>query len=150
MPVKNYYAILGVPQNAAPQEIRRAYRKLVFRYHPDHNRSGAAGAERFREIKEAWEVLSDPIKRRHHDATLRSIHVYAPSYEFGKYSSPHKPQVDIKFERPVPEKPEPVWPRVLKLVLFAIIAFVLTWLIMSPPQSLKEWKAGDKNHNKAR
>ena len=140
MPVKNYYTILGVPQNATPLEIRRAYRKLVFRYHPDHNKGGVAGAERFREIKEAWETLSDPVKRRYHDATLRSLHVYAPSYEFGKYSSPQKPGMDINFEPPKePEKPEPVWPRVFKLVLFAIIAFVLTWLIMSPPQWFKIW-----------
>jgi curved DNA-binding protein CbpA len=141
MPVKNYYSILGVAQNATPPEIRRAYRKLVFRYHPDHNRGGIAGEERFREIKEAWEVLSDPIKRRHHDATLRSFHVYAPSYDFGKYTSPQRPDTNAKPE-PIPTpiiKEDPLWLRVMKPVIFALIAFLLTWLIMDPPAWMKEW-----------
>ncbi len=63
MPTKrDYYEVLGIPRNATDEEIKRAFRKLAFKYHPDHNRDDNAG-ERFKEVNEAFEVLSDPDKR---------------------------------------------------------------------------------------
>ena len=64
---KDYYAILGVSQSATDQDIRRGYRQLARTYHPDVN-SGPNAAEKFTEIQEAYETLSDPLKRReyHH------------------------------------------------------------------------------------
>ena len=65
--MKDYYRILGVPENATEQEIKLAYRKLAKRYHPDVN-AGAKGAEeRFKEIVEAYDTLSDFSKRRTYD-----------------------------------------------------------------------------------
>jgi curved DNA-binding protein CbpA len=130
-----------VPQNATPVEIRTAYRKLVFRYHPDQNRGGTSGEERFREIKEAWEVLRDPVKRRYHDATLRSIHVYAPSYEFGKFTSPQKPPQAPRPEPiPVPvQEEDSQWVRIITPLIFALVAVLLTWLMVRPPQWLQDW-----------
>lgn len=67
MPGKDYYAILGVSRNATENEIKQAYRRLARKYHPDVN-PGDKGAEaKFKEINEAYEVLSDPEKRRKYD-----------------------------------------------------------------------------------
>ena len=57
---KDYYKILGVSKEASEQEIKKAYRKLAIVYHPDKNRDGEAGDEKFKEIGEAYETLIDP------------------------------------------------------------------------------------------
>jgi curved DNA-binding protein len=64
---KDYYEILGVPRNASAEEIRRAFRKLAREYHPDVARDKRQAEEKFKEINEAHEVLSDPDKRRQYD-----------------------------------------------------------------------------------
>ena len=61
--VANYYQVLGIPKSARPEEIRRAYRVLALRYHPDKNKDADA-EERFKEITEAYEVLNDKEKRQ--------------------------------------------------------------------------------------
>lgn len=66
MQKKDYYQILGVPRNASPEEIRRAYRKLVMKYHPDRNPDPQA-TEKMKEINEAFAILSDPAKREKYD-----------------------------------------------------------------------------------
>jgi curved DNA-binding protein len=63
---KDYYEVLGVPRDADQDEIRRAYRKLARQYHPDLNRESEA-EEQFKELGEAYEVLSDPDKRARYD-----------------------------------------------------------------------------------
>lgn len=64
---KDYYVILGVSKTATPEEIKQAFRKLARKYHPDVNPNNKQAEARFKEVNEAYEVLSDPDKRRKYD-----------------------------------------------------------------------------------
>jgi len=68
---KDFYATLGVSSSASQDEIKKAYRKLAKKYHPDANASDAKAGERFKEISEANNVLSDPQKRKQYDEMRR-------------------------------------------------------------------------------
>jgi molecular chaperone DnaJ len=68
MAERNFYVILGIPRDASPEDVRSAYRELAKRLHPD--RAGESGTESFQELREAYETLSDPAKRRAHDFAL--------------------------------------------------------------------------------
>ena len=63
---RDYYEILGVPKNASSEDIKSAFRKLARQYHPDVSKEANA-EEKFKEINEAYGVLSDPEKRRRYD-----------------------------------------------------------------------------------
>ncbi len=69
MAKRDYYEVLGVPKNASDEEIKKSYRKLAMKHHPDRNQGDAAKAaeERFKEAKEAYEMLSDADKRAAYD-----------------------------------------------------------------------------------
>src|SRR5947209_7597086 len=64
---KDYYAILGVKKNASVDDIRKAFRKLARKYHPDVNPGDKKAEEKFKELSEANDVLSDPKKRKIYD-----------------------------------------------------------------------------------
>jgi len=64
---QDYYETLGVARTASPEEIKQAFRKLARRYHPDVAKDKRTAEEKFKEINEANEVLSDPVKRRKYD-----------------------------------------------------------------------------------
>ena len=67
MDYKDYYATLGVSKSASAEEIKKAFRKLAVKYHPDRNPDNKEAEERFKEISEAYEVLSDADKRKKYD-----------------------------------------------------------------------------------
>lgn len=64
---KDYYEILGVPRDASPDDIKKRYRELVMKYHPDLHKNDPEAAKRMAEINEAYEVLSNPEKRAQYD-----------------------------------------------------------------------------------
>ena len=75
-PDKDFYAVLGVPSNATPDQIKRAYRKLAKKYHPDANPGDKTAGERFKGLSEAYSVLSNPTKRKQYDQ-LRKYGAFA-------------------------------------------------------------------------
>ncbi|HEY8665320.1 MAG TPA: DnaJ domain-containing protein, partial [Tepidisphaeraceae bacterium] len=67
MAKRDYYEVLGVPRTATQDEIRKAHRKLARQHHPDMNKGNKASEEKFKEVQEAYDVLSDEQKRRNYD-----------------------------------------------------------------------------------
>src|SRR5215831_1608844 len=67
MPATDYYKVLGVSRSAKLDDIKKAYRRLARKHHPDVNPGDKAAEERFKQVSEAFEVLSDPKKREMYD-----------------------------------------------------------------------------------
>ena len=67
MAKRDYYEVLGVPRTAAADEIKKSYRRLAMKHHPDRNKDDASAETKFKEAKEAYEILKDPQKRSAYD-----------------------------------------------------------------------------------
>ena len=81
---KDYYSVLGVPEAASADDIKKAYRRLAKQYHPDANPNNKEAAERFKEIGEAYSVLSDAEKRKQYDTMRKN-----PFAGFGGRTTTH-------------------------------------------------------------
>lgn len=82
MTAKNYYNIIGVKEDASDVEIKKAYRKLALKYHPDKNPGNKSAEEKFKEISEAYYVLSDKKRREEYDM-FRKGPQYGAGMDFG-------------------------------------------------------------------
>ena len=91
MDYKDYYKVLGVDKKATKEEIKKAYRKLALKYHPDKTKGDKAAEEKFKEINEANEVLSDTEKRRKYDTLSNEYQHYreggaGQGFDWSQYS----------------------------------------------------------------
>src|SRR5690606_32723517 len=84
MDYKDYYSVLGVDKKATQEEIKKAYRKLALKHHPDKNPGDKTAEDRFKEIAEANDVLSDPEKRKKYDQLGSNWKQYENA-DFGSY-----------------------------------------------------------------
>jgi len=137
MNFKNHYKVLGLKDYASVPEIKKAYRRLAFQYHPDQNRAGQSGAARFLEIKEAYQVLTHPEKRQRFDAELRSLSFYSPSYEFGKYGRAPTQEDDYVGPEPPVRKKRSLWVQARTPLVLILVTIALMYLLMRPPLWLK-------------
>jgi tetratricopeptide (TPR) repeat protein len=95
----NYYYILGLSQSATQAEIKTAYRKLALRYHPDKNGGSSYAEERFKQISEAYRVLSNPRKKARHDWSLE-YEAYQQTQPAWNYTPPRQETTTYTQARP--------------------------------------------------
>ncbi len=99
--MSNYYEILGVTKNATADEIKKAYRTLAFKYHPDRNPGDTAAEEKFKQISAAYDVLGDETKRRQYDMGG----YYSDSYSSaGSQSQQYQHQYQYTYSNPFGEE----------------------------------------------
>ena len=107
----DYYSVLGINRSASQEEVKRAYRKAVFRYHPDRNPNDNKAAEKFKQVLDAYEVLSDSDRRANYDQVTRSADSQPePQEEQGEEESPHPgsdPGNGFHFTQDFKKKAEP-------------------------------------------
>lgn len=118
---KDYYKILGVKSNSTPEELKKAYRKMAMLYHPDRNPGNARAEEKFKEIAEAYEVLSDIEKRQSFD-NLRDFGSSQKKkyYSTDDFTSDFEPSYNKKYSQVDPDK---LWEEFFKDYNFKNIKF---------------------------
>jgi len=104
---QDFYRVLGVEPDASAEELKKAYRRLAFQYHPDMNGKGEEAHRKMQELNEAYAILADPIKRREYDLT-RGYGIRAPKFKKGSKvrininsSSPYRGYIGVVDKEPV-------------------------------------------------
>ncbi len=107
--VRNYYQVLGVPRNATAEEIKKSFRKLARQYHPDVNPNDKTAEEKFKDINEAYDALSDETKRQELDSRLFGRFRRTPTGRVNNNGG-RSPNPPSRNGRPVPpRKPAESW-----------------------------------------
>lgn len=104
MEYKDYYKVLGVGRGASQDEIKKAYRKLALQFHPDRNPNDKTAEDKFKEVNEAYQVLSDPDKRAHYDR-LGSAYTQwergggnqGDGFDWGRWANPGNGRVHVEY-----------------------------------------------------
>ena len=122
MQSKNYYAALGVNQDASAYEIKSAFRDLAKKYHPDKNIGNKGAEDNFKEIQEAYSVLSNLGKRKKYDSGLGYKNSYAKSYSSVKQKTPFEEKREIE----KPDKSEQYY-----FLICIIVASILLYFIVN-------------------
>jgi DnaJ-class molecular chaperone len=118
--MKNYYDILQVNNFATDREIKKAFRQLAIKYHPDKNKGRKDYEERFKEIASAYEILSDPIKKRAFDFRFSQ-----QNWDSNKQATP-RPTTKTDSNRPTSSKNDKEKEEIsFKMSLFWIIAIII-------------------------
>lgn len=147
MPFKNYYITLGVKNTANLEEIKSAFRKLAKKYHPDKNHHNPASEDFFKEIQEAYEVLSNYEKRRKYDQKFAYAHnyeqvrtkVYTPyagnAYQYAQQQAQYEQRyqqqtADAGSKEPVKEKKSGTDPYlfIISMIVAVLILFFIILL----------------------
>jgi len=102
--MKDYYYILGIDENASIEEVKKAYRKLSLKFHPDKNEGDKFFEERFKEINEAYETLVDPEKKRIYDFSRNSSSEYSGSDKQEEYKGSKNTNTSNSYNKNNPEE----------------------------------------------
>src|SRR2546428_7543425 len=102
---RDYYEVLGVGRGATAEELKRAYRKLALQYHPDRNNGDPQSEARFKEINEAYEVLSDQSKRQRYNTFGHAGTQGTPGFDFGGAGVRRIQRIFDLFSRATPPRP---------------------------------------------
>src|SRR6476646_9873248 len=140
MAFTNYYIVLGVPNTASFEEIKAAYRELAKKYHPDKNPGNKAAEDFFKEVQQAYAVLSNPEKRKKFDLKFSYGQTQEPKRK--TYSTPYtgnayqyaQQQAQAKTQQPRPaaaKKREPDKSENHYILISVGIALVLLYFIIS-------------------
>ncbi len=97
--MKDYYSVLGISRDASDEDIKKAYRRLARKYHPDINPDDGDAEQKFKEISKAYEVLSDPVKRRNYDLYGNEEAPTLLGRDFMDFGSPFGDIFDVFFGR---------------------------------------------------
>jgi curved DNA-binding protein CbpA len=116
----DYYSILGVKRKASADEIKRAYRKLLFRYHPDRNPEDDKAAQKLKEVLEAYDVLSDRDHRQSYDDKVRGKFAEEKSEEQAQTQS--SAGFKFSYEHKHKQEPEPKCPQCSTIGMESIVS----------------------------